>query len=178
MTESICDAPTFLTKFHHEPYAAISPSRPELKQTGRTVLITGASEGIGLAIAKAFVEADAATVIITGRRKALLDAAADKLAQETPRNCTRIIAKASNMADRLEAAKLWNDLETEEIIVDVLCLNATAETERKPLLDRGTNAIWSNDFEMNVRAQLYFTERFWKQSGNQKHHPKVRMTQF
>lgn len=40
----------------------------------KTALVTGASSGIGLAIARRFA-AEGATVYLTGRRKAALDAA-------------------------------------------------------------------------------------------------------
>ncbi|MFF7980948.1 SDR family NAD(P)-dependent oxidoreductase, partial [Streptomyces sp. NPDC007901] len=41
---------------------------------GKTALVTGASSGIGLAIARRFA-AEGATVYLTGRRKDALDAA-------------------------------------------------------------------------------------------------------
>ena len=43
-----------------------------MKLTGRTILITGGSAGIGLAFALKFVELGN-QVIVTGRRKAVLD---------------------------------------------------------------------------------------------------------
>ncbi|KAF4826565.1 hypothetical protein CGCTS75_v008959 [Colletotrichum tropicale] len=53
-----------LKTYHKEPYAAISPRLPELSQQDNTVLITGGSEGIGFAIAKAFIEASAKEIVI------------------------------------------------------------------------------------------------------------------
>jgi FlaA1/EpsC-like NDP-sugar epimerase len=65
-------------------YPAISPSRPELSQAGKVVLITGAGTGVGFNIAKSFVQASADTVIIIGRRLEKLETAASTLKQINP----------------------------------------------------------------------------------------------
>src|SRR4051812_3096366 len=67
---------------HHSPYPTISPTRPELSQAGKTVFITGGGTGVGFAIAKGFILASAATVIINGRRADVLEAAGAKLQNE------------------------------------------------------------------------------------------------
>jgi len=68
-----------------------------MKTTGNTVLITGGSAGIGLAIAERFI-AEGNNVIITGRNEARLQAATQKLGG----NVTAIAADVSN-AEEVEA---------------------------------------------------------------------------
>lgn len=58
---------------HKKAYPAIDPSRPELSQNGRLILIIGSTIGIGFAMAHGFAAASADTVILTGRRPAVLN---------------------------------------------------------------------------------------------------------
>ena len=69
---------------HTEPYLAISPTKPSLSAKGKTILITGGSEGIGYAIVAAFAAAGAANIIILARRAELLDEAKKNIAQQHP----------------------------------------------------------------------------------------------
>ena len=54
-----------------------------MRLQGKTALITGGNSGIGLATARVFV-AEGARVVITGRNKTTLDAAAKELGKELP----------------------------------------------------------------------------------------------
>lgn len=165
---------TFTKKSHKEPYESISPLRPELSQAGKTVLITGGSDGIGLAIAKAFIQASATKVIIIGRRQERIDTALSNLSQFVTQDAkTHVSGRSCDMANPSEAQRLWKDLGKEGIAVDVLVLNAATVSTQQTILDRGTKGIWE-DYAMNVRAQLDFAERFHKQQGAGAQGPKVR----
>jgi len=151
---------------HHAEYPAISPLRPELSKAGKTVLIAGGSTGIGFAIARAFVRAKAARVILLGRREAVVKESAAKLAAEvgdkTTSTTTTIIPLVCDVVDLAESAKLWDSLKKDGIFVDVLVLNAATFGEPKPILEAGLASVWGA-FEVNVRMPLDFAERFHKQ---------------
>jgi NAD(P)-dependent dehydrogenase (short-subunit alcohol dehydrogenase family) len=149
---------------HQEPYDAISPTRPELSQAGRTVLITGGGTGAGLAMAHAFIQASAAVIVIVGRRAEVLEAARLKLEDEAKSvgTNTRIIAHPCDGTKVSDIDALWQYLGDQNIFVDVYVANAAKFTEPKPMMELGTEEVWSQ-VETNVWSPLYFTEKFCKQ---------------
>ncbi|KAF9874659.1 hypothetical protein CkaCkLH20_07796 [Colletotrichum karsti] len=154
-----------LTQYHKKPYPAISPSRPELNQSGKTVLITGGSSGIGFAIARNFVAADAERVIILGRREETVKTVVTNLSTEATQSkkSTKIDGRVGDAFDVLYIEKLWKDLQSNSIFVDVLVLNAAGFGAKETILQGGISKVWA-DFEANVRSPLAMTDYFYKQS--------------
>ncbi|RDW74889.1 hypothetical protein BP6252_06031 [Coleophoma cylindrospora] len=157
---------TFTKTIHRDVYPAISPLRSELSQEGRTILVTGGGTGVGQAIARSFVQASAATVIIIGRRADVLAASAAHLEQEakTTGTNTKIMTYSFDLLDLAEIDAFWKDLAAKNIIVDVYVANAAKFTEPKPILELGAEEVWSQ-VETNVKSPLYLTEKFCSQPG-------------
>ncbi|RBR21150.1 hypothetical protein FVER53590_10668 [Fusarium verticillioides] len=150
---------------HAKPYPAISPQRPELSQAGRTVLVCGGSTGIGHAIARNYCIAGASAVIILGRRSDVAEKSASKLKEAYPG--TKVTWRICDLFIRDQAKQLWDELEKEKTLIDVLIVNAVGQPELKPILEQGADRLWQ-DFENNVHAPLYLVERFYKQPGHTK----------
>ncbi|RFU77310.1 hypothetical protein TARUN_4928 [Trichoderma arundinaceum] len=155
-----------LKQYRREPYAAISPSRPELSQAGRTVIVTGGNSGIGFAIARGFVRASAKRVIILGRRPDVVKSAAEQLSKEAEGfgSSAVVEGRVCDIASLESTEALWTGLQKEGIFVDVLVLNAAAHGATTPILQNGLKNVWA-DYEANVRSALDLTERFYKQTG-------------
>lgn len=157
----------FTKKVHRTTYPSIDPARPELSQAGRTVLITGGGTGIGLSIGKSFALAGAKRVIIVGRRANVLADAAkeiESVAKQAGKE-TKVIHQTLDVTDKAGNAALWSGLKDKGIIVDVLVLNAAKFSPLKPLLDIGSDEIWSM-FQANVHGPLMLSEAFAKQGGD------------
>ncbi|KAI0159687.1 NAD(P)-binding protein [Xylariaceae sp. FL1272] len=154
----------FTDPVHNNSYPTITPKRPELSQAGRTVLITGGGSGIGFGIARGFVRASAAKVIILGRRADVIAKAAETLTKEGEK--TEVIGIPCDIADKAAVDTLWQRLKEEGTVVDVLALNAVGFPPVKPLLECGVEEIWKV-YDVNVRAQLQMTDLFYKQEGQE-----------
>ncbi|KAK2009472.1 NAD(P)-binding protein [Colletotrichum eremochloae] len=139
-----------LQKYHKESYPYINPSRPEISQLGRTVVVAGASSGIGFAIARAFVDAGSKRVILLGRRQNAVEDAASKL-NTSGSNVAQ--GRVADMADGDSINKLWSDLQAEGIYVDVLVLNAAAIGKSVPVLEGGSESTWA-DYETNFLVNV------------------------
>ena len=165
---------TVTSIYRRKPYAAIDPTSPANSHSGRTVLITGSTSGIGLATAGAFIKASAATVIILGRREAVLSDALEKLETSRPKgSVTKILGRVCDITKQDDADRLWKELKQDGFEVDILILNAALATQVGVLLE-GTEATWKL-FETNVLANLRMTERFLAQGprhGKVWYHPR------
>ncbi|KAK3316917.1 hypothetical protein B0H66DRAFT_535152 [Apodospora peruviana] len=162
----------FTKTSHNEPYPRIYPTRPELSQAGRTVLVTGASKGIGKAVAKNFALASAAKIIMVARGLETLEKTVAELKQVAgdAGSPTEFVSRACDIASPADVAKLWDELAAEGVAVDVLINNAAKMSPMRPVFDLGPEELWSQ-FEANVKGQLFMVDRFYKQelaAGRQK----------
>lgn len=119
--------------------------------SGKTALVTGSTSGIGHAIAKGLA-ASGASVVVNGRTKAKVDAAAAALAKMVPGSKVRGIAADVSTADGCKAllAALPN--------VDILINNAGI-FEPKGFLDI-PDEDWSRFFDVNVMSGVRLSRAY------------------
>lgn len=179
------DTPTKTS--HRTSYPSISPSRPELSQAGKTVLVTGGSAGIGYAIARSFVQAHAGKLIILGRRPTAVSKAVSSLSTlaSSLGSPTTVIGLECDMGSPVDTALLWGKFAGEGTVLDVLVLNAASIPPMKPatsgtamppvfpLLEVGAD-LWTKHYDVNVRAQIDWAGRFYSQQGKGVGETKVR----
>jgi 3-oxoacyl-[acyl-carrier protein] reductase len=110
--------------------------------TGRTALVTGASGGLGGAIARA-LHAQGATVALSGTRRDALEALAAELEQRAhPAPC--------DLTDAAATEKLVSDVEAALGPLDILVNNAGMT--RDALLVRMKDADWESVLAINLTA--------------------------
>jgi NAD(P)-dependent dehydrogenase (short-subunit alcohol dehydrogenase family) len=119
-----------------------------LNFTGRTAIVTGASRGIGLAIAQRLA-ADGANVVLTARKQDSADAAAAQVAGSA-------IGVAAHAVDE-DAAKRCVDLTLDRFgSIDILINNAGTNPAFGPLIEQD-HARFTKIFEVNLWAPLLWT---------------------
>lgn len=92
-----------------------------LELAGRTALVTGASAGIGEAIARVLAR-EVEVLILVARRRERLDALALELTRERPG--LRVLVRATDLLDRAATGAMLEGLAAEGVAVDVLVNNA------------------------------------------------------
>ena len=122
-----------------------------MKLTGRTILITGGSAGIGLAFALKFVELGN-EVIVTGRRQAVLD----KVKAKHP----KLHTIQSDVADPAQIAALAARVKSEFPRLDVLMNNAGIMQYKNLRAPDADLAALTAEMNINVGGVIGMTSAF------------------
>lgn len=134
----------------------------EISLKGKVALVTGASKGIGKAIAAGFAEAGA-KVMLSSRKREQLEAAVADIDGETA-------VFAANAGD-LEAAAACVDATIDTFGgLDILVNNAATNPHFGATLDVDQGR-YDKTFEVNVRAPLFWSQLAWRRSFQE--HPGV-----
>ena len=116
--------------------------------TGRRVLVTGASRGIGLAIAAELAQRGAA-LAITGRKSETLQAAAEQLRS----NGVEALPIVCHQGDPAAIAKLFEQLDARQFTPDVVVVNAGINPVMSPLLETDPG-VWQKILDVNLTGAL------------------------
>src|SRR3984893_10347243 len=124
---------------------------------GRVALVTGASRGIGSAIANAMAE-QGAQVVLSSRKQVDLDDEAERINTKFPERAVGIAAHAGRPED-LE--RLVSEVMRRFSRIDILVNNAATNPYFGPVLDAELSA-WDKTFEVNLRGVFILTGLVYK----------------
>jgi NAD(P)-dependent dehydrogenase (short-subunit alcohol dehydrogenase family) len=127
---------------------------------GRTALVTGASRGIGRAIATALA-AEGCHVVITSRRQDALDAVAAELRRAYPD--IRVLATAAHVGEPEQAEACVAAAVAEFGGVDILVNNAGTNPYFGPMVDLDV-ARAAKTVQVNQFAVVLWTQQVWRAS--------------
>jgi NAD(P)-dependent dehydrogenase (short-subunit alcohol dehydrogenase family) len=116
--------------------------------TGRRALVTGASRGIGLAVA-AGLAARGAALAITGRKADALEAAAASLRA----GGATVLPLVCHQGDPQAVAGLFQKLDEQDFTPDAVIVNAATNPVMGPLLDTDLGA-WQKILDVNLTGAL------------------------
>lgn len=135
------------------------PASSRFDLSGRVALVTGASRGIGSAIAAILAE-HGATVVLSSRKQSDLDAEAARINAEHPEKAVAIAAHAGRPED---LGRLVNEIMERFSRIDILVNNAATNPYMGPVLGAEL-AAWDKTFEVNVRGMFVLTKLVYEAS--------------
>jgi NAD(P)-dependent dehydrogenase (short-subunit alcohol dehydrogenase family) len=123
-----------------------------MRLEGKLAIVTGASRGIGAAVATAFAR-EGARVVLTARKAEGVGKVADAINAERPGAAFPRASHAGNLADvRALVASVVDELGVPDILVN----NAATNPHFGPMLTIDDGA-WAKTFEVNLRGPFEMT---------------------
>ena len=129
------------------------PASSRFDLSGRVALVTGASRGIGSAIAEILAE-HGADVVLTSRKQADLDTEAERINAQHPAKATAIAAHAGRPEELENLVKAVIERFGR---IDILVNNAGTNPYFGPVLGAEL-AAWDKTFEVNLRGYFILTK--------------------
>lgn len=115
----------------------------DLRLTGKRAFVSGSTQGIGFAVARALLD-EGAAVVVNGRSADRADAAVRRLRDEVPG--ADVSAAVADFADAAQVRRLLDDLGEVDVLV-----NNVGVFELAPF-EQITDADWQRYFEVNVMS--------------------------
>ncbi|KAJ4324424.1 hypothetical protein N0V94_001322 [Neodidymelliopsis sp. IMI 364377] len=157
-------------------YPAIDPKNPDLSAASKTILITGATGGIGgvstestakhtvlttlKEVARARALAGAKGIVLVGRNKELLDE--PSLAVKAISPSTKVLALTADLTSGLEVKRLFEQASDKLGAINML-VHAAGGTTTGAVGDLEPDA-WFHDYELNVKASYTVVHHYLKLS--------------
>ena len=150
--------PSFTKTYHHDVYPAIDAHRPQLSASGKTVLVTGAGQGIGAAITNNFALAGAANLVILGRNSETLNAVKSKV--ESGKDSTsKVHVYQADITDESRINQVFADVVNKIGPVDICIANAGYLPSPGPIAKCSVEEFWRG-YEINVKGAFIVTKAF------------------
>ena len=113
----------------------------------RVVMISGANRGIGLAIAKKYLDTQEYNVVVTGRKEETLDTLSEEV---NDKNFHTVVARAD---DEAAADTTCRNMNEKFGSLDVLVNNAGTNPAGGPLMDVDIGAV-QKTWDVNLMGQI------------------------
>ncbi|HEX6350881.1 MAG TPA: SDR family oxidoreductase [Candidatus Dormibacteraeota bacterium] len=126
---------------------------PDFDLSGRVAVVTGASRGLGSAIAQGLAE-QGAWVVLSSRKQADLDREAVQINSRFPDRALPVAAHAGREED---LKRLVDTAMARHGRIDILVNNAGTNPYFGPLVEADTS-VWDKTFEVNLRGYFLLTQ--------------------
>ncbi|KAI0465507.1 hypothetical protein F4859DRAFT_528815 [Xylaria cf. heliscus] len=136
--------------YYRDVYPAVDPTRPELSQTGKVTIVTGAGRGIGVGIALAHAKSGVRGLVLVGR--SLDNVETVKRVIETGYPSVSVLAVTADVSEEESVNQLFNKVRETFGAADTLVNNAGVITTPVDTVDKVSPDVWWNDFNVNIKG--------------------------
>ncbi|RAO67400.1 uncharacterized protein BHQ10_003412 [Talaromyces amestolkiae] len=148
----------FFTKtLHNDIGISTDPTKTDLSQPGKVVLITGAGRGIGRSTALRYAESGPACIIICARTGSELDTLEDDI--KNINSSIRVRKFSIDICNKEQVNSVLKAASEEEGKLNVLVNNAGTSCAWTPLADSDDDAYWET-FHVNVKGTYLMMKTF------------------
>ncbi|CEN62070.1 hypothetical protein ASPCAL08709 [Aspergillus calidoustus] len=161
-------AMAFTKTAHRDIYPAVQPTRPELSQSGKVIVITGATRGLGRGFALAFAQARARAIALLGRSAEALAETEKQVKGISP--ATRVVRIIVDVLDEAGIGAAFEEIVAQVGTPDVLINNA-GYCKLETIAESSVGSFWKVQ-EVNVKGLLIVTKAFLKSIESDKTQPE------
>ncbi|KAI0436300.1 hypothetical protein F4803DRAFT_572730 [Xylaria telfairii] len=136
--------------YYRDVYPAVDPTRPELCQTGKVTIVTGAGRGIGVGIALAHAKSGVRGLVLVGRSLDNVESVKRIIEAEYP--SVAVLAVAADVSDEASVSQLFIKVRETFGGADTLVSNAGVITTPLDTIEKVSPEVWWNDFNVNVKG--------------------------
>lgn len=148
----------FFTKtLHNDISVNTDPTRTDLSQPGKVVLITGAGRGIGRSIALRYAESGPACIIVCARTGSELDTLETEI--KSINSTIRVRKFSIDICNKEHVALVLKTVSEEERKLNVLVNNAGTSCAWTPIADSDEEAYWET-FHLNLKGTYLIIKTF------------------
>lgn len=142
----------------HDSYPYIDPAKADL--SGKTVVVTGASRGIGHSIAVSYAKGGASTIIIAARSSLqktsdAIEAAASAAGRVPP----KVIPLTVDLTKRIEVEQAAAQIKDQAGHIDILIANSGFVERPGPITDIDADEWW-NTWMVNIQGTFHTLRSF------------------
>lgn len=147
----------FTKTLHHDIYDATNPTRSDLSQPSKVVLITGSGRGIGRSIALRYAEAGVSCIVLCARTASELDAVAQDISEIN--SSVRVQKIIIDVTDEKSVAAAAKNVREQQGRLDILVNNAGSSGNWVPIAEGNTDD-YLKTFDINVIAPYLMLHSF------------------
>ncbi|KAI8945455.1 hypothetical protein F4801DRAFT_584412 [Xylaria longipes] len=149
--------------YYRDVYPAVDPTNPDLSQTGKVTIVTGAGRGIGVGIALAHAKSGVRGLVLVGR--SLNNVEKVKRVIEADYPYVAVLAVAADVSDEASVNQLFAKVGETFGTANTLVNNAGVITTPLDTVEKVSPDVWWNDFNVNVKGAYLACAAFLRLAG-------------